>query len=206
MLIINNLKIPSLRFPEFANDKEWEEKKLGEIVKEVDDKCSISKLDIATYISTENMLQDIGGVKQISKLPDTGSFTCFKRGDVLFSNIRPYLRKVWQTEFDGTASNDVIVFRALNGFDSHFVSQIIKSDGFIAYTMAGAKGVKMPRGDKSMMLGYLVSVPSLPEQYKIAMCLSTMDETITAYTEKAALLGQYKKGLMQQMFPQNHMN
>jgi len=33
-----------------------------------------------------------------------------------------------------------------------------------------------------------------------------MDETINAYTEKVGLLGQYKKGLMQQMFPQNQMN
>ena len=38
------------------------------------------------------------------------------------------------------------------------------------------------------------------EQCKIASCLSSVDDTINAYAEKAALLGQYKKGLMQRMF------
>ena len=41
----------------------------------------------------------------------------------------------------------------------------------------------------------------LNEQRKIATCLSSMDDTINAYTEKISLLGQYKKGLMQGMFP-----
>lgn len=45
-----------------------------------------------------------------------------------------------------------------------------------------------------------IFLPSLPEQRKIASCLSTMDDQINAYAEKVALLGQYKKGLMQRMF------
>ena len=196
-----NIHIPKLRFSEFRNDGEWEAKRLGEIVEEVDDKCNISKLDIDTYISTENMLQNFECVKKASKLPEMGSFTCFKKGDILFSNIRPYLKKVWQAEFDGAASNDVIVFRALNGFDYHFVSQIIKSDSFIAHTMAGAKGVKMPRGDKNMMMDYIVCIPSLAEQQRIAACLSALDEMLSATNDKLERLKTYKKGLMQKLFP-----
>lgn len=193
--------IPQLRFPDFLNDGEWEVKRLGEIAKVVDEKCNIGKLDIETYISTENMLQNFEGVKKATKLPDTGSFTRFQIGDILFSNIRPYLKKVWQAEFDGAASNDVIVFRALSGFDYRFVSQIIKSDSFIAYTMAGAKGVKMPRGDKNMMMDYLVCIPSLVEQQCIAACLSAIDEMIASTDGKLEQLKAYKKGLMQKLFP-----
>lgn len=55
--------------------------------------------------------------------------------------------------------------------------------------------------------GIQVNVPrNLLEQRKIASCLSLMDETINAYAEKVACLGQYKNGLMQQMFPQYQTN
>ncbi len=44
-------------------------------------------------------------------------------------------------------------------------------------------------------------VPSILEQQKIAACLSSIDEIITAQGEKIEKLKQHKKGLMQQMFP-----
>ena len=46
-----------------------------------------------------------------------------------------------------------------------------------------------------------VLVPTIQEQRKIADCLSLLDEIINAYAEKVVQFGQYKKGLMQQMFP-----
>ena len=192
--------VPELRFPGFEG--EWEVKKLGNVCNVVDDKCGIGSLTIVTYISTENMLQDFEGVKIASKLPNSGSFTQFNKGDILFSNIRPYLKKVWQAVFDGAASNDVIVFRTLDGYDRLFVSQVIKSDRFIAHSMSGAKGVKMPRGDKKMMLDYLFSIPSLPEQQKIAECLSSVDDLIQAEADQLQALKDHKKGLMQKLFPQ----
>ena len=73
------------------------------------------------------------------------------------------------------------------------------SEEFISYTMVGAKGVKMPRGDKNMMLDYDVFIPPLPEQKKIAKTLSELDELIKASNEKLELLKAHKQGLMQQL-------
>ena len=146
------------------------------------------------------MLQNLEGIKRASKIPMTGSFTLFKEGDVLFSNIRPYLKKVWQADFSGVASNDIIVFRAKEDFYKPFISHIIKSDSFIAYSMLGAKGVKMPRGDKNMMLDFSVLIPTFAEQQRIATCLSAVDELITAVSNKLEQLKAHKKGLMQQLF------
>lgn len=197
----NKNNIPALRFPGFSG--EWEEKTLGEICKIAEDKCDSDYLDISTYISTENMLQDYGGIRQAANLPSSGSYTQFSKGDVLFSNIRPYLKKVWQAEFDGTASNDVVVFHASEPYNSAFVSHVIKNSRFIEYSMVGAKGLKMPRGDKKQMMEYIFSIPSSPsEQQKIASFLSEVDALISAQSQKVDALKERKKGLMQQLFPQ----
>ena len=175
---------------------------MGEIVSIVEKKCALDNLDALTCVSTENMLPDYGGVRNNSKLPKSGSFTCFKTGDILFSNIRPYLKKVWKANFDGTASNDVVVFRTSKDFESNFIPVLIKSDSFISYTMLGSKGLKMPRGDKEMMLNYSIAVPPITEQRRIANCLSSIDETINVQTDKLAQFVSHKRGLMQQLFPQ----
>ena len=47
----------------------------------------------------------------------------------------------------------------------------------------------------------IVSIPSLPEQQKIASCLSSLDTLIEAQQERIALLKTHKKGLLQQLFP-----
>jgi type I restriction enzyme S subunit len=69
--------------------------------------------------------------------------------------------------------------------------------------MRGAKGVKMPRGDISMIQEFPVPCPCADEQQKIADCLSSIDELITAETHALAALKTHKKGLMQQLFPRD---
>lgn len=95
-----------------AND--WTEERFGNLVRFVSDKSQAKDTSIDTYISTENMVADFGGISTASALPLTGSVTKFKVGDTLFSNIRTYFKKVWQARFDGCCSNDVLVLRPEN--------------------------------------------------------------------------------------------
>lgn len=196
--------IPKWRFLEFKGNGDWERKKLGKMAFIVNDKIAIEKLNAETYISTENMLPNFAGVSTASQLPQTGNFTKFKAGDILVSNIRPYLKKVWRSNKTGGASNDVIVFRSNSDIDSNFLEFILKNELFINYVMKNAKGLKMPRGDKESMLIYPVYIPPYPtfsEQQKIADCLSSVDDLISAEEKKLALLNDYKKGWMQKLFP-----
>lgn len=193
--------MPSLRFPEFQDAPEWEEKNLGNVSIFVNERMPLEQLTLAEYISTENILPDYEGVKTASKLPPTGSVTRFKTNDVLISNIRPYLKKVWLSNKEGGASNDVIVVRAKEKINDRYLSFILKNDAFIEYVMKGAKGVKMPRGDISLMKEYPLACPSIPEQQKIADCLSSLDDLIAAQGQKLSTLKSHKKGLMQQLFP-----
>lgn len=194
---------PLCRFPEFQVEGGWKTLKLKDITNIVNEKCGVNFLCPKTYISTENMLPNFGGIKVTSGLPTTGTFTRFQNGDILFSNIRPYLKKVWQATFDGVASNDIIVFRPQDGFNMDFIFHVIKSDAFIFHSMIGAKGVKMPRGDKDLMLDFNLYVPNSDEQRKIAECLSSIDTYIISVKEKIEQLKEHKKSLLQKLFPQN---
>lgn len=193
--------VPRVRFGEFEG--EWEERKLGDkdVAVFVKEKTPLSKLKLETYISTENLLPDYAGVSVCSKLPPSGSFTSFKTGDILTSNIRPYLKKVWFATKDGAASNDVFVIRACDKISNQFLSFLLKNDDFINYVMKGAKGLKMPRGDKSLIEEYRIALPDKAEQQKIATTLTALDTLLAAQSEKLAALKQQKKGLMQQLFP-----
>ena len=141
-------------------------------------KVDVSSLDETTYISTENMLPDKGGITRASSLPSTEQTQAFKKGDVLVSNIRPYFKKIWYAEFEGGCSNDVLVFRANNEVSSRFLYYVLADDTFFDYSMATSKGTKMPRGDKTAIMKYAVPDFSYIDQGKIAGILNVIDRKI----------------------------
>jgi type I restriction enzyme S subunit len=193
--------VPQLRFPEFRDAGEWDSDELGNVADFVNEKVPVEQIALENYVSTENILRDYGGIARASKLPSTGAVTRFRPNDTLVSNIRPYLKKVWVADKDGGASNDVIVIRAKQQLLTQYFPFLLKNDAFIDYVMAGAKGVKMPRGDIGSMKEYPAFYPSKPEQQKIADCLASLDERITLEAQKLDTLKTHKKGLMQQLFP-----
>ena len=192
---------PKLRFPDFRDAKGWDVASLGELTEFVNERIPIERLKLADYVSTENILPDYSGVTKASKLPSTGSATKFRPNDTLLSNIRPYLKKVWFSDKDGGASNDVIVIRAKHELLTQYFPFLLRNDSFIDYVMKGAKGVKMPRGDIDSIKAYPAFYPTKPEQQKIADCLSSVDGLIAAQARKLDALKTHKKGLMQQLFP-----
>ena len=157
--------------------EEWKEFKLGEVAIPVRDRIDTSVLDASSYISTENMLPDKAGVTLSSGIP-SGKAIQFKDGDVLISNIRPYFKKIWRADKVGGCSADVICLRAANEIDPLFLYYLMSQDLFFDFVMQGAKGTKMPRGDRNQIMQWSVSLPSKSEQQKIASILSALDDKI----------------------------
>ena len=157
--------------------EEWKEYKLGEVVIPVKDRIETSCLDSTSYISTENMLPDKAGVTLSSGVP-SGNAIMFKNEDILISNIRPYFKKIWRANRDGGCSADVICLRASNAVDPLFLYYLLSQDLFFDYVMQGAKGTKMPRGDRNQIMHWPVLIPSKNDQHKIASILSALDDKI----------------------------
>ena len=140
--------------------------RLAEIATYVNEKINSSNITLDQYVTTDSLLQDKRGRECAQNLPPVvTNLTHYQPGDVLVANIRPYLKKIWFADYSGGASSDVLVFRAKNLSDSSFVYAILMQDAFYDYAMKGAKGSKMPRGDKDQIMRYEIPTFS-PEQRK----------------------------------------
>lgn len=174
--------------------------KLSDICEYVKGKIKVSALDENTYISTENMLPNKGGITKAASLPTQEQTQAFMKNDVLVSNIRPYFKKIWYATFDGGCSNDVLVFRAKGGVSSRFLHYVLADDTFFDYSMATSKGTKMPRGDKKAIMEYEVPELSYEDQCKIAGILEVIDEKIELNTDINKNLEQQADALYQAFF------
>jgi len=159
-----------------------------------------SELNEDNYVSTENMLQDFQGVVEAKSVPEDVNVISFSCGDILISNIRPYLKKVWKATFNGGCSSDVFVLKANNNIESDYLHYVIANDKFINFVMSGAKGVKMPRGDKKQMKTYPLSLPQIQEQKKIGKMLSLLDERIATQNKIIEDLKKLKSAIIEKVF------
>ena len=174
--------------------------KLSDICEYAKGKIKVSVLDENTYISTENMLPNKGGIAKAASLPTQEQTQAFMKNDVLVSNIRPYFKKIWYATFDGGCSNDVLVFRAKEGVSSRFLHYVLADDTFFDYSMATSKGTKMPRGDKKAIMEYEVPELSYEDQCRIAGILEVIDEKIELNTDINKNLEQQADALYQAFF------
>lgn len=156
----------------------WRVVELGDLTKLTNVKFDLKDLVLNKYISTDNMLKNLGGIERAKKIPLIGKIKKFQEGNVLFSNIRTYFRKVWYATLDGGCSNDVLVFRSTKGIYSRYMYYLLADNTFIDYTDKTSKGTKMPRGDKDAILKYPAYIPPLSEQKAIAHILGKLDDKI----------------------------
>ena len=157
--------------------------KLSDICSFRKGKVEVENLNAKNYISTENMLPNKCGITEASSLPTVSLTQEYNSGDVLVSNIRPYFKKIWQAEYDGGCSNDVLVFVPKPNTDKDFLYYVLADDDFFTYSMATSKGTKMPRGDKTSIMQYEVPLIDLQVQKKIASVLKALDGKIKLNNE-----------------------
>lgn len=174
--------------------------KLSDICSFRKGKVEVENLNAKNYISTENMLPNKCGITEASSLPTVSLTQEYNSGDVLVSNIRPYFKKIWQAEYDGGCSNDVLVFVPKPNTDKDFLYYVLADDDFFTYSMATSKGTKMPRGDKTSIMQYEVPLIDLQVQKKIASVLKALDEKIKLNNEINNNLEEQLSALFVNMF------
>lgn len=162
--------------------------KLKDIAEYVTDKISSDAIDLDCYVTTDSLLQNKAGREVAVNLPpQVCTLTHFRKGDILIGNIRPYLKKIWMADIDGGCNADVLVIRAKDGHSPSFIYALLLQDAFYEYAMKGAKGSKMPRGDKDQIMRYEIPTLSSTEE--------SIGKFIVDIRDKITLLAQINRNL-----------
>ena len=160
-----------------------------------------SDIESESYITTDNMLQNKLGVIPFEGFANISSITEYKPEDILISNIRPYLKKIWFANKEGGCSKDVLVLRSADTskYLPKFIFYMLRRDVFFDYIMEGKKGIKMPRGNKEDIMKYKIPMPDIDEQKHIVTQIEVLELEITkartlienAASEKQTILDKY---------------
>ena len=159
---------------------------LGSVANYVTERISFTELKSADYITTDNMLPNRCGVVPYVGNAVSGSVVRYRKGDILISNIRPYLKKIWFANRDGGCSPDVLVIRSKDAKKTlpEYLYACLSEDAFFDYVMEGKSGVKMPRGDKDQIMRYPVKEISRENQQKIIAECKKIDVVCTKQKKK----------------------
>jgi type I restriction enzyme S subunit len=199
--------VPKLRFPEFRDAPEWEEKTLGDIVEvasgQVDPKeppyCNMP------HIGGENIESHTGNLQEVRTSRELGLISgkhLFDERDVLYSKIRPALNKVAIPDFQGICSADIYPLRPSNrNLCRQYLAYLLLSEAFLKYAIRHSDRGKIPKVNRDSLLAYELVIPRRPEQEKITDFLSSLDTLIAAEAATLDALKTHKKGLMQRLFP-----
>jgi type I restriction enzyme S subunit len=204
------MSVPKLRFPEFRDAGEWEEKKLGEIASPVSEKSKGKDKEIALTLSAEYGIVSQGDYfgKRIAG-ENVDRYIKISLNDFVYND------RITKSSTYGT-------IKRLSQYTSGLVSPIYKCFRFkdsenpvfwewyfesgnheIPLQQLVNEGARAGRFNISIQkfLSIAVYSPESSEQQKIADCLSSLDDRITLETQKLDTLKAHKKGLMHQLFP-----
>ena len=185
---------PRLRFPEFQNAGEWVTKPLGKVAENLDNKrrpitSSDREAGDVPYYGASGIVDYVEGYifdEDLLCVSEDGANLVARTYPIAF----PISGKTW-------VNNHAHVLRFENACTQKFVEvylNSIKLDDFIT-------GMAQPKLNKAMLDRIPIPQTSVPEQQRIASCLSSLDALITTEAHKHEALKTHKKGLMQQLFP-----
>ena len=199
------MSLPNLRFPEFQNS--WKIEKLGELGKFLgggtpDKSVSEYWQGGIPWISSSDINDDdihtISVTRFINEKSISGSATkIIPKGSVLFVS-RVGTGKLAINNEDLCTSQDFTSFIPEKIY-SYFLGYFFIANRSVLTSLD--QGTSIKGFSKSDLAKFKLSFPQRAEQQKIVDCLSSLDELITAQTQKLDTLKTHKKGLMQQLFP-----
>ena len=186
----------------------WVWTTLGEIIEPSKEKINPQKIKEVPYISLEHIEKDTGkllGRGCSSEVKSTK--TKFNRGDLLYGKLRPYLNKVYLSDFEGICSTDLLVFPKSDLRSNEFLLYRLLCRDFVSYASHNVSGVNLPRVNFQTLAQFKIPLPPLPEQRrivaKIEELFTKLDAGIDALRKVGAQLKRYRQSVLKAAFEGN---
>ncbi len=163
----------------FDIPESWKWVRLGNISSYGQTKQKINASEITSSmwsLDLEDIEKGTGRVIQkvyASERKITGDKVIFKKGNILYSKLRPYLLKILIANDDGICTPELVPFDVYN-LESAYVMWVLRSPHVDFSVNSVSYGVKMPRVGTDTMLNLLIPLPPLAEQKRIVAKLEEM--------------------------------
>ena len=123
---------------------------------------------------------------------------------ILYSKIRPYLRKVARPDFSGLCSADVYPLSTSSTLDRNFLFHLLLSSRFTKYAIAGSDRAGMPKVNRKHLFDFEFPLPSYDRQQQAACRIDEALEKIRKIRErteaKLPALSHLRSSLLQNAF------
>jgi type I restriction enzyme S subunit len=204
--------LPRLRFPEFRDAPEWEEKTLRDICERIMDGTHFSpktKDGPQPYLTSKNIRDGRIDLSTMSFISEDEHREIYKRCPVKKLDI--LLTKdgantgncaINTLDYEFSLLSSVAVLRGNPAqVTQEFLYQLIASERMQTIIQSSMSGQAITRITLEKLSLFSIAVPRILEQQKIATCLSFFDTKIADESEKLDALKTHKGGLMQHLFP-----
>lgn len=202
--------VPNIRFTEFKNAVEWVNRPFGDGVLVEHKVKSDGKCEVYSVSVNKGVVNQVEHLGRSFSAADTSKYSLVRPYDVIYTksptgNFPFGIVKQNLNEFNVIVSPLYGVFSPPNKYvgyiiNSYFESPIRTNSFLSSIVQKGAKNTIQISNSTFLSKGIPLPV-EVDEQRKIADCLSSLDDLITAQNQKIKALKQHKKGLMQQLFP-----
>ena len=184
------LPVDTSNLPEIPEGWVWT--RLGEVLIQSDHRFDPKSSSDRRFIGLEHIESNTGKLLGFGNSSETRSTkTQFGKGDLLLGKLRPYLNKVLVADFEGVCSTDILVFKRNEFANNSFLAKRLLRDDFVKYVTQRMSGVQHPRVNYQTVSSYVIALPPLVEQDRIA-------EEIERHFSIADMVGKIIVGSLRQ--------
>lgn len=198
--------------PEITEDEKpfdipesWKWVRFGEVSTYSQRKEKVSVNDITDdmwSLDLEDIEKDSGRIVNVCKASErkiSGDKVQFHKGQVLYSKLRPYLKKILVAPDDGICSSEMVPFNLYGMLNAQYVVYFLKSPHVDFVINSVTYGVKMPRVGTDTMVELLFPLPPLAEQKRIVAKIEKLLPYIDRYEQAWSKLEQFNSRFPEDM-------